>query len=95
MGRRARYYYGNTCGADWEQSLRDALKNAKWELEHNLKPAMENLRQWWKDWSVETTGQAASAPHSESYAEERMVILQMVEAGKLSPQEAARLLDAL
>ena len=95
MGRRARYYYGNACGADWEQSLQDALRNAKWELEHNLKPAMENLKQWWRDFSADTGGQAASAGRAEGYAEERMVILQMVEAGKLSPQEAARLLDAL
>lgn len=95
MGRRARYYTGNSCGADWEQNVQDAVANAKWQIEHNLKPAMENLRQWWKDFSAETGSPAASAPRSESYAEERMVILQMVEAGKLSPQEAARLLDAL
>lgn len=33
--------------------------------------------------------------HSESYAEERMTILKMVQDGKLTPDEAARLLDTL
>ena len=92
MGRRARYYYGNSCQADWEETLREAM----WQMKSNLKPAMKNLRQWWRDFNfAESMGQAATAPRSASYGEERMAILRMVEAGKLSPEEAARLLDAL
>ncbi len=96
MGRRARYYYGNTCQADWEDGLREAMSNFQWQMEHNFKPAMKGLKQWWKDFKVaETVGQAAAPARSDTYVEERMAILRMVEAGKLSPEEAARLLDAL
>ena len=96
MGRRARYYYGNSCQADWEGTLREAMANLRWQMKNNLKPAMENLRQAWKDFGVaEGMGPAATAPRSATYVEERMAILRMVEAGKLSPEEAARLLDAL
>ncbi len=92
MGRRARYYYGHSFQTDWEETLREAM----WQMKNNLKPAMKHLRQRWKDFKVaEAMGQAGPAPRSESYIEERMAILRMVEAGKLSPEEAARLLDAL
>lgn len=110
MPHHKQKYWSQNWDAELEERLREALRRAEQDLDQKLKPAMQRLRGRMKDVGLEETissfvgragtwagtpGQPSAPPRSPNYAQERMTILKMVEQGKLTPEEAARLLDQL
>ncbi len=88
-----------------DANVREAMRQAKVNLKHNVKPAMKHLRRQLKEMDIEgTVGQAMDQlrawaanqpPRAEDTSEARLTILRMVQEGKITAEEAGRLLDAL
>lgn len=93
---------------DIEAQLRDAQRQAEWAVNEGLMPTVEAIKRSVQgidipglvslatSWTTGfKSGSAPTEPRSPRHEEERLAILRMVEEGKLSPDDAANLLDAL
>jgi len=93
---------------DIETQIRDARRQAEWAVDQNLMPTVEAIKRGVRGMDIPglvgyattlaagfRSGGAPAEPRSPGHEEERLAILRMVEEGKLSPDDAARLLDAL
>ena len=93
---------------DIEAQARDARRQAEWAVDQSIVPTVEAIRRsvqgmdipglvsFATNWAAGfKSGSAPAEPRSPGHEEERLAILRMVEEGKLSPDDATRLLDAL
>ncbi len=96
-------------GEEVDERVRRVVERAERHVHKNIKPHLKHLRRQMQgmdfqgivDSAMARAGAWAEAqpqPQPErpaSYAEERMTILRMVQEGKITAEEAARLLQAL
>lgn len=85
---------------DVERQIREAMRQARVAVDEGIVPAVEAVRRHVREMNVPgiidaATGRAGAVAAAPPATEERLAILRMVEEGKLSPDDAARLLDAL
>ena len=93
---------------DIEAQIRDARRQAEEAIDQGIIPTVEAIKRsvrgmdfaglmgYAAGWSSSfKPGGPAPEPRSPGHEEERLAILRMVEEGKLSPDDAANLLDAL
>lgn len=96
-------------GEEVDERVRRVVERAERHVEKNVKPHLKHLRRHMREMDIQgivdsamaqagAWAQAQPATPAErpaSYAEERMTILRMVQEGKITAEEAARLLQAL
>ena len=94
-------------GEDVDERVRRVVERAERHVEKNIKPHLKHLHRHVREMDIQgivdsavaqagAWAQPAAPPERPaSYAEERMTILRMVQEGKITAEEAARLLQAL
>ena len=96
-------------GEDVDERVRRVVERAERHIHKNVKPHLKHLRRQMEGMDIQgivdsavaqagawTQAQPPVPPERPaSYAEERMTILRMVQEGKITAEEAARLLQAL
>lgn len=107
-GRRRRWERGFE--RDLEAQIQESVRQAQVTIDRDIGPAVEAVRRHVREMDIQgiidaAIGKPVSAavsavggdatPPAPAHTEERLAILRMVEEGKLSPDDAARLLDAL
>ena len=97
-------------GEDVDERVRRVVERAERHIHKNVKPHLKHLRRQMQEMDIQGIVDSAMAqagawaqpaqPEAQperppSYAEERMTILRLVQEGKITAEEAARLLQAL